>query len=113
MTKSGRKSHMDREHKGKKFKCKFCTKRLASQFSVIRHTLSAHPHDEIEADEQTKYEVLYDRVEDIVPPSQEDAVIARQSEKIKELENTLRESQQEVKKLRQKVKSIQSSKLQK
>lgn len=106
-THSGRKSHIDRQHQGKKFKCKFCTKRLSSRHSVLRHIAGAHQNDEIEG---TETEIVYNQVEEIVPQSQEDAVIQQQSEKINQLQNEWKGLQDEIKILRQQVKSKRSSK---
>lgn len=114
-TKSGLKSHMDREHRGKKFKCKFCAKKLASQFSVHRHILSAHSNDEHEEgneeenEQEKKAEVVYDQVEEIVPQEEEDELIKQQSEKIVQLENEWKDNQQQIKILRQQLKTISSS----
>lgn len=110
-TTNGRKSHMDREHRGKKYKCKFCTKRLASEFSVHRHILSIHSYDENEEDnEKSKSEVVYDRVDEIVPQPQEDTMIQQQAETIEKLENDWKKNQQEIKSLREQLKSMHSYK---
>lgn len=109
-TKNGRKSHFDREHRGKKFKCNICSKRLASKHSVHRHILSAHSNEESEEEkeEENVTNIVYDRVEEIVPEQREDEVIQQQREKIQLLENDWKNAQQEIKILRQQYKSMHS-----
>lgn len=103
---------MEREHRGKKFTCKFCPKRLASKFSMHRHILSAHSNDvsDEENEEENTAEIVYDRVEEIVPPEQEDEMIRQQSENIQKLENELKEAKQQIKIYREQLKSMQSCK---
>lgn len=106
-TKNGRVSHLNREHHGKKYKCNICSKRLASNHSVQRHISSAHADDGVE-EEKEEYitTIVYDRVEEIVPAQREDEVIQQQREKIQQLNNDWKNAQEEIKHLRQQLKSM-------
>lgn len=110
ITKSGLKSHMEREHKGKRFVCTFCRKHLSSQFSLNRHILSAHPIDEGEEnDRKIETPIIYDKVNEIVPKDQEDTIIQQQSQEIEKLEAIQKSAQDEIKVLRQQLKSMRSN----
>lgn len=65
--------------------------------------MSAHSNDEHEEgnEQEKKAEVVYDRVEEIVPKEEEDELIQQQSEKIVQLENKWKDNQQQIKILRQ------------
>lgn len=105
---------MLRVHEGKKYKCKFCKERLASKFSIDRHILSVHSNIEKEEDDDNNTaEIVYDRVENIVPESEEDAFIQQQSEEIEELESELIVARKEIKSLRQQLLSIKNDVLRK
>lgn len=110
ITKSGLKSHIDRQHEGKRFKCKHCRKCLASQFSLERHIDSAHSKDESGEDEQEiETEIVYGKVVEIVLKDQEDTIIQQQSKKIEELEEIEKSKREEIKILREQVKSMRSN----
>lgn len=106
VTTSGLKTHVDREHKGKRYLCSFCRKYFASKFSLNRHILDTH-NDEDE--HQMEIEVVYEKVYEIVPKEQEDAKIQQQANEIEELESIKRSLQDEIKVLREQVKSMRSN----
>lgn len=92
----------------KKFKCKFCNKKLASRFSAQRHISSAH-NDRNEDDVQDlsreeNIEIIRAEAEKLVPKNDENKVIQKQQQQIDRLKTELKETRNEIKLFQKKLK---------
>lgn len=72
--------------------------------------MSAHPIDEGEENDRIiETPIIYDKVNEIVPKDQEGTIIQQQSQEIEKLEAIQKSAQDEIKVLRQQLKSMRSN----
>lgn len=93
-------THIDRVHRGKRFKCKLCQFAFSTKNSVQRHVPSIH-NQECTNDE---FEIVYVQIAETLPQNDQDAIIDSQTREIKDLEAKLKKTKTEIKKMRDKLK---------
>lgn len=106
-TKSGLQSHIDRVHKGLRYKCHSCNKHLTSKYSFNRH-LSLHDivSDDENENADRQIQIVRDQVDEIIAQDKEDEIIQQQRNEIEWYEIVQKRQRQIIKTLRQQVKSL-------